>query len=52
MSTAKGALMVLVGAATVQLLARKKVQGAIIGGVAGQGVGAGTGAIIDGSKNN
>jgi hypothetical protein len=30
---------------------KKKVQGAIIG-VAGAGVGAGTGAIIDGSKNN
>jgi hypothetical protein len=30
-------------------LQEKKVQGAIIGGA---GVGAGTGAIIDGSKNN
>jgi hypothetical protein len=28
----------------------KKVQRAIIGGVAGAGIGAGTGAIIDGSK--
>jgi hypothetical protein len=35
----------------LQLLKEKKVQGAIIG-VAGAGVGAGTGAIIDGSKNN
>jgi hypothetical protein len=28
----------------------KKSTGAIIGGVAGAGIGAGTGAIIDGSK--
>jgi outer membrane lipoprotein SlyB len=32
------------------IISKKKVQGAIIGGVAGAGIGAGTGAIIDGSK--
>jgi hypothetical protein len=49
-STAKGALLVLeLEQLQVQLLARKKFK-ELFGGVAGAGVGAGTGAIIDGSK--
>jgi hypothetical protein len=50
MEQVKGAVIELSRCSNCAIISKKKGTGAIIGGLAGAGVGAGTGAIIDGSK--